>query len=286
MIARDAVPPPFTFQPDDEMGSGFVHVLDQMAIEAGKFLKSPGGAVSESVHGTRVLVKHLRALLWFASPAFTTSEIELSKSRLRKASRLLAAQRDFVVMQSILERLSRKTSNSAFRKTLVRMALAEDAEVPAPGIPDGSMRKAIAILLATIKSLKKYAKSKSRWPSCADRLTRAFLSAKKAGKRALHCEKSAQFHDWRKKTQRLLYQLQLTQGAPGKLMTHTILQVDKLQGELGHYHDSVVAQDRLQKNGLEKTRAHLLRHCVHLLEKRKHRLRKKVRKIARRLKMR
>jgi CHAD domain-containing protein len=265
---------PFAFQTDDDLGPGFVHVLEQMAIEAGRILDSPRGTLSESVHEIRVLVKHLRALLWFASPVFSSSEMELSKSRLRKASRLLAAQRDFAVMQSILVQLSRKTSNSTFRKTIVRMAQAKDSQQSAVGKPDGSLRKAVAILLATIKDLKRYAKIKTIWPSCADRLTQA-----------LHGEKAAQFHDWRKKTQRLLYQLQLTQRAPGKRMTHTILQVDKLQEELGEYHDSVVAQDRLQQNAPDKTPARLLRHCAHLLEKRKHRLRKKVRKIAGQLKM-
>jgi CHAD domain-containing protein len=276
---------PFAFQTDDDLGPGFVHVLEQMAIEAGRILDSPRGTLSESVHEIRVLVKHLRALLWFASPVFSSSEMELSKSRLRKASRLLAAQRDFAVMQSILVQLSRKTSNSTFRKTIVRMAQAKDSQQSAVGKPDGSLRKAVAILLATIKDLKRYAKIKTIWPSCADRLTQAFVSAKKSRKRALHGEKAAQFHDWRKKTQRLLYQLQLTQRAPGKRMTHTILQVDKLQEELGEYHDSVVAQDRLQQNAPDKTPARLLRHCAHLLEKRKHRLRKKVRKIAGQLKM-
>lgn len=286
MIYRASVSPPFDIQTDDEVRAGFVQVLEQMGIEAGRFLEYPRGTLSASVHGTRVLVKNLRSLLWFASPAFSSSEMELSKSRLRKASRLLAAQRDFVVMQSILEQLAQKTSNSAVRKTLVRMAEAKECRSSAAGKPDGSLRKAVAILLATIKYLKKYALAKSRWPSCADRLTQAFLSAKKSGKRALHGEKPAQFHDWRKKTQRLLYQLQLTQGASGKRMTHTIRRVDKLQGDLGDYHDSVVAQDRLQQNAPDKTPAHLVKHCVHLLEKRKHRLRKEVRKIARCLKIR
>jgi len=285
MIYRASVSPPFDIQTDDEVRAGFVQVLEQMGIEAGRFLEYPRGTLSESVHGTRVLVKSLRSLLWFASPVFSSSEIELPKSRLRKASRLLAAQRDFVVMQSIFEQLAQKTSNSAFRKTLVRMAQAKECRPSAAGKTDGSLRKAVAILLATIKDLKKYAVAKSRWPCCADRLTQAFLSAKKSGKRALHGEKPAQFHDWRKKTQRLLYQLQLTQRAPGKRMTHTILQVDKLQEELGEYHDSVVAQDRLQQNAPDKTPARLLRHCAHLLEKRKHRLRKRVRKIAGQLKM-
>jgi CHAD domain-containing protein len=209
--------------------------------------------------------------------------MELSKSRLRKASRLLAAQRDFVVTQSILERLSQKTLNSAYRKTLVRMAQADDGNLASTGTPDESLRKAIAILLATIRQLKKCAKLKSGWPVCSDRLTQSFLSAKISGKRALHGEKPVQFHDWRKKAQMLLYQLQLTQGAPGKRMTHTILQVDKLQGLLGDYHDSVIAQARLKQNEPDKMPAHLVRQCVRLLEKRKHRLRKKVRKIAERL---
>ncbi len=114
MIYRASVSPPFDIQTDDEVRAGFVQVLEQMGIEAGRFLEYPRGTLSASVHGELVFwSKTFALLLWFASPAFSSSEMELSKSRLRKASRLLAAQRDFVVMQSILEQLAQKTSNSA-----------------------------------------------------------------------------------------------------------------------------------------------------------------------------
>ena len=69
-------------------------------------------------------------------------------------------------------------------------------------------------------------------------------------------------------------------------MRHTINQVDKLQEKLGDYHDCVIAQNRLQRNLFDEVSPRVVRHTVDLLQERKHRLRKKVRKIARHIKLR
>ena len=77
-----------TFQPDDKVGRGFVRVLEQLAVEMRRLLECSHGTLPESAHGARVLIKRLRALLWFASPAFSSSELKRSKSHLRKAAHL------------------------------------------------------------------------------------------------------------------------------------------------------------------------------------------------------
>jgi hypothetical protein len=64
----------------------------------------------------------------------------------------------------------------------------------------------MAILLATIRQFERRAKIKSKWPSCSDRLAQAFLAVQRAGKEALNSDYAAQFHDWRKKAKRLLFQ--------------------------------------------------------------------------------
>jgi CHAD domain-containing protein len=150
--------------------------------------------------------------------------------------------------------------------------------------PDQSLRQAMAILLATIRQFERRAKSKSKWPSCSDRLARAFLAVQKAGKEALNSDDAAQFHDWRKKAKRLLFQLQLTQAVPGQRMARTIKRVDKLQEKLGDYHDCVIAQDRLRKNPPFEVPPRVVRRTMDLLEIRKHHLRNEARQIARHIK--
>ena len=284
MVLRNSDPSSFAFKPGEKIERGFVRVLGRLAIQARRIRQHARGNLSRSVHDTRVLIKWLRALLWFASPTFSSSEINRAKSHLRKAAHLLAAQRELDVMRSILKWLSGKPSNSAYRKGLTWIAKALDSKQAIIEKPDQSLRQAVAILLTTIKQIERRARIKSKWPSTSDRLAQAFRATEKAGRKALHSEDPAQFHDWRKKAQRLLDQLQLTQAVPGKRMTQTIKRVYKLQEKLGDYHDCVIAQNRLQKNLPDEVPPPIVRRIVDLLEMRKHRLRKKARKIARLIK--
>ena len=191
-----------------------------------------------------------------------------------------ASERELVVMRSILVRLAQKSEDSAYRRALARIANAEDSQQTSTQNPHQSLRQAMAILLATIRQFERRAKIKSKWPSCSDRLARAFLAAQKAGKEALNSDDAAQFHDWRKKAKRLLFQLQLTQADPGQRMARTIKRVDKLQEQLGDYHDCVIAQDRLRKNPPLEVPPRVVRRTMDLLEMRKHHLRKEARQIA------
>jgi CHAD domain-containing protein len=284
MNSPSSVPLPFAFQADEKVDRGFVRVLEELAIHARLLTQNPQGSLSESVHDARVLIKRLRALLWFAGSAFSLSELNRFKSHLRKASHLLAAQRDLVVMRTILEELSRKASKSSDRATLIRIAKTQDGAQASTGKPDRSLQNAIAIFLATIKQLSRISKSKLRWPSSSERLAQAFLDTAKSGKKALQSGNPVQFHDWRKKAKRLFFQLQLTQAVSGKRMTHTINQVDRLQEKLGDYHDSIIAESRLRKDLRGEISPRLARRSVKILEKRMHRLRKDVQKIARHIK--
>jgi len=155
-------PSPFAFQPDEKVNQGFVRVLEELGLHARLLTQNARGPLSESVHDARLLIKRLRALFWFAKPAFSASELNRLKSHLRKASHLLAAQRDFVVMRSVLEKLSEKTSKSSDRATLLRIAQTQDGVVASSGKPDRSLQKAIAIFLATIKQLALISKGKLR----------------------------------------------------------------------------------------------------------------------------
>ena len=143
---------PLAFHPDEKVARGFVRVLGEMVIQA-RILARPSRRTSvESVHDMRLLIKRLRALLWLASPAFASSALHQSKSRLREASHQLAAQRELVVMRAILEGLARETGKAADRKTLLRLAHAQSSQsaITAKVEP---LRQAAAIVLKTINEL-------------------------------------------------------------------------------------------------------------------------------------
>lgn len=67
-------------------------------------------------------------------------------------------------------------------------------------------------------------------------------------------------------------------------MTKNICRVDKLQEKLGNYHDSVVAQDHLQRNLPDDASLQLVKYSVGLLEKRKYHLQRKIQNIAQHIK--
>lgn len=251
--------------------------------ELAKQARRSRGSAADSIHDTRVAIKHLRALLWYAKPAFSASRLNDAKSHLRKASHLLSTQRDLVMMKSVLNKISRKIPDDPAPKTSQWISEANGPREISEKKSRRFLHQATSILLLTINQLKKDAKVSSGWPSASKRLGKAFRLTQKSKEKALRSKDPIQLHDWRKKAKRLLYQLQLIQPKPGKRLTRIIKRVDELQDKLGDYHDSVVVQNRLQKNPPRKMPRRLVRRSVKLLEKRKRHLCKKARKIARRI---
>lgn len=193
----------------------------------------------------------------------------------------MAAQRDLVVVKAIVEKLSGKTADADDRIALVRLADALEWRPDISTKPDESRQQATALICATIERLRKETETKSKWPLASVRLAKSFRATEKAGEKALRGKKPAQFHDWRKKAKRLLYQLHFTEAVPGKQMTRTIKRVDKLQEKLGEYQDSVIAQDRLEQIPCDQLPPRVVRHSVTHLEERRRCLRKQVRSIFR-----
>jgi len=276
--------PCFAFHPHETVGKGFTRILEQMASLAVVVAQDSQGKLSDSVHNTRVLIKRLRALLWFASPTISPSKMNRAKASLQKASHLLATHRDLVVTRAILQMLSRKTSNLAYRKKLIQLSN-QSTDTPATHAKTvQALLQAAAILLKTIKTLKRHLRNHSHWPIASKRVSQAFHATKKAGKRALKSDNPAQFHVWRKRAKRLLYLLHLTQGAPDRGTSPLIARIDEIQAKLGDYHDSVVVEDHFRKNPPDGATPLLIRHSVKLLETRKHHLREDVQMIARHIK--
>ena len=279
--------PPFAyaFQPHEKIRDGFVRVLGEISAR-GRGLTHSREPADELIHEGRLLIKRARALLWFARPALGLAAYARARARLRKAAALLADQRDLAVTQATLEQLGKKAASPNARdraalaqvfRSLVRNSAAGEA-------PEKALRhmlqKAVEILLQSVDGIKRSAAGRAAWPSPSGRLAEAFRAMRQAGKKARRTGKDADFHEWRKKAKRLLYQLELTQPGPGREMARTLKRVGQLQDNLGATHDGVVVEDRLRRTlPLSSSERRVLR----LLEKRKARLRKKACKIARRL---
>jgi CHAD domain-containing protein len=240
--------------------------------------------MGELIHEGRLLIKRVRALLWFAHPTLSLAAYARARARLRRAAGLLADQRDLAVMQVTLEQLARKASKARDRAALAQILRSLVRNSAAGEAPEKALRqtlqKAMGILRQSVDEIQRGAAGRAAWPSPSERLAEAFRATRQAGKKARRTGKDADFHEWRKKAKRLLYQLELTQAGPGRRMARAMKRVGKLQDKLGAHHDGVVVEDRLRRLLPVPSSA---RRVLRLLEKRKARLHRKACEIARRL---
>lgn len=256
-------PSVYAFRPGEKIRPGFIRLLKKISAQSRLLPAEEQTHAVEAIHEGRTLIKHTRSLLWFAKPVLGESVYTQAKNRLRQAAHLLSSQRDYAVTKSILKKLDPSLQD-----------LVKNGHVQ--GRSRNSLATAVDLLRKTVNEAKKKSDTSSKkWPSPRDRLDKAYQGAHKAEKKALHKGNDVAFHSWRKKAKRLLYQLELTKPQPKKKEARFIHHIDRLQKRLGDYHDCVIVQDRFQK----KITTPAL-HIKYLMEKRKRRLRKKIRKIA------
>jgi CHAD domain-containing protein len=285
----NAMPAPllvYSFQPDEKIKDGAVRILGEISVQGRGLTRHSREPLGELIHEGRLLIKRVRALLWFGRPALDSAAYARARTRLRKAAGLLADQRDLEVTHVTLEELARKASpNARDRAALTQITRSLVRNSAASGASKKALRqmlgKAMRILCQSVAQIKRSAASRAAaWPSSSERVAKVFRATLQAGKKARRTGKDVDFHEWRKKAKRLLYQLELTQVEPGRRMTRIIKRVGKLQDKLGAYHDGVVVVDRIRQVVPLSASA---RRVLRLLEKRKARLRKKARRIARRM---
>lgn len=276
----------YNFQPDERLDREFVRLLRAISARARGLARRSHKPVGESVHETRLLIKRLRALLWFARPALGRAAYARARTQLRKAAELLSGQRDLAVTQSTLNDLSRKTHKRGHRTALAHVLRNPVFDASAGKAQEKSFRsaleKAVEILRRSVHQIQRVVPSISTWPSPSKRLRKAFRAMFRAGEKARQTGKDTDFHTWRKKAKRLHYQLELTQANRGGRTSEILKKAEKLQNKLGLYHDCVVVENHLRKL---LPLAAPERRVAALLMKRKTHLRKQACKIAQQLKI-
>jgi CHAD domain-containing protein len=271
-----AAPNYFTVRTKERTSQALSRILRCMESQTHKILEHTQ-ASSEDIHRIRLLIKRLRALLWFASPALRKANVDIKKSKrnLRRAAQLLSIYRDLSATQKIFDDLSSRHSDFPAPHSLLQAA-GFRTDYHGDARAKRALKLSITILLAEIDSTRQQCGSALPWPSMSHRLHQAFRRARKAGAKALRGHGSADFHDWRKKTKNLLYQIQLS-GAGHKRLR----QVKKLQEGLGEYHDVIVAKRLLRKGPLDSRHHDAVKRQRHLLAEKRRNLRKRLRKLAR-----
>jgi CHAD domain-containing protein len=279
--------PPLTyaFQPKEEIREGFVRMLGEITKRARALARLSSGPMEEPIHDGRLLIKRLRALLWFVRPALNEDVLSQAKMELKNAAGILGGHRDLAVARATLKKLTKEASTVREREALKQTSRQLGVERGKPEVTDKqlrlSLKKAMAIVGHTGLNLKQNVARDRCWPSARERVDTASRAQIKAAKKAQRSGEDEAFHEWRKKAKRLFYQLELTQSNRGKTMSAAMKTVEKLQAKLGEYHDDVVVEGRLRAAVPPSPSAK----CVlKSLGQQKAHLRKKARKIARRVK--
>jgi CHAD domain-containing protein len=279
--------PLYAFQPGEKIGPAFIRVVEQITRQA-RLLSNRARSEPETLHKIRLLIKRTRALLWLAKPVFSTSTLSQVKSGLKKAAHRLGTQRDLAATQSTLQQLAEQTSKTRRRKALSRVSDLLRQARTSPGNPQAtegeSLRNALDLLLHALGAIKAGVESAKEWPALSVRVKKAVHHARMAGKKARQAGSDAALHEWRKKAKRLLFVLEATAPhLPGKKVRR-IKKIDALQDLLGTYHDYVIVGERLRahEHGADLPPTRL---ALKLLEKKKARLRKKARQLAREAKV-
>jgi CHAD domain-containing protein len=277
--------PPLSYalHADEKISHGFFRVLGDLCTHAESLARSRR-TMSELIHDGRVLIKRTRALLWFARPALDKAAYAQAKAELRKAAQLLSTQRDQTVTQATLKTLVSKTSQRSKRTALNATLKLVETKTPGAANDNESTRSKLENAMKAIGRVttlvKRSTAKTAKWPSATQRVKKAFHATRRAEKKALQSKKDVDFHTWRKKAKRLFYELELTRAEEARHKRRAVEVANKLQDKLGAQQDCVVVESRLRAIPTPPTKAPLV---TALLKKRKKRLRKKSRKIARRL---
>jgi len=258
---------PYALRRDETLGPGLRRILEVMGDDAEEIAGLPESQLSEAIHDLRTLIKRLRAYLWFVRPVLGLTRYERHIDHLRKAAGRLSQARDLEVIQ---EALKKAASPEAHKKELVALAHVALAMTPkdsssGPTATLGLIKKSAKTFVHIIaKSRTTLERSRKKWPEPKERLAKAFVTARKAKKKALKEKKASSVHEWRKKAKRLLYVLHLTQNMP-HMGGHACLKaVDQLQELLGQHQDTIVTGNhlRLRASDLDSTKLAMVFHVL------------------------
>jgi len=258
---------PYTLRPREAVRPGLIRILNAMGRDARKLSERPEKEWEETIHGLRTLIKRLRAYLWFLRPIVGKAFYGRSNSTLRSAARRLSKARDLHAVASALNKAASPKTGESEQESLVQIsqAFAEQTsqELNRSAPP---LEKVADSIVQTISGIVRVAKAKAdEWPGPTDRVNKALKRTHKAMKKASRKKDPCYVHEWRKKTKKLFYILQLTSRISKAGKADCLKKVGDLQETLGDFQDNIVAVKHLQKKPPYLDAAHI-QHILNLLQ--------------------
>ncbi len=253
----------YALRQGEAMRPGLLRILKSMGERARALAAKPDRDVTDSIHELRTLIKRLRAYLWLIGPVLGKARLARSNEALRQAAQSLSPARDVQAVKSALSQAAVLESPPAKRQSLAQVSPAmagSEAGREKSLVAFAPVKLSAATLTQIVaETIAQAKRSRAKWPLPEDRVVRALRSMRKAEKRTRQADDASLIHDWRKKTKRLFYLLQLTERLPEMDAGDAIKRVDKLQDLLGNHQDAVVAENYLRKHAGEIDAGHLAR---------------------------
>ncbi|MEN6625737.1 MAG: CHAD domain-containing protein [Candidatus Sumerlaeia bacterium] len=234
--------------------NALLRVVEQRRRRAERHVADASKDLTRAVHELRRICKELRALWRIVRPLVGEETFSRENLRLRDAARGMAGARDAVVMLDTLERMRRCRRGRAARAewreaaTALREQVARaHGESLAPASVE-SLEPAFTGMLEAVRAthdeLQKIQPGESgiTWQPGVEQVYR---QGRKRMKQAYASGVDADFHNWRKSTKYLFYQLRLLErmklARPGK----RVKALNSLEKLLGRDHDLVLLRERM-----------------------------------------
>lgn len=225
--------------------------------------------LDEEIHQLRVGVKRTRALLRLVRSGLPEAFFEMENLRLRDASRALSSARDRAVMGKLL------------RRELARLGHPPPEPAPPPRTTQSrtaaAVRRAYRQLERSVAALEDQPLPHDGAELLAQGLGHSRRRARRHFRAALGASGPDAFHEWRKWTKTLLFQLRLARDHLGLKTGRQLKRLSRLEETLGRYNDATTLLDHLGRpSGIRGVPPDLRPALTDALEQRCERLRARV----------
>lgn len=220
----------------------------ELVDEARNLVQSDQADSEDAVHRIRVILKMLRSRQQLIRPFVHPNSYRSANQRIKSAANALAGRRDGDVLLKTHAKLLKKTSGKKTSKSMkALMPLLEQVkEVALEPIDWITVKKRLDAEAAFWKR-----QSACKMSTTQEAIIRGsritYAKARKRFKQAYNEQDLHLFHDWRKWTKYLLYQLQFLETMGCEKMKKRIQALTRLSKLLGSHHDLHVYRQHIHQ---------------------------------------
>lgn len=234
----------------------------------------------ESVHRQRVIMKHLRSHQQLIHTLAPERSLNFANQRVKKINNLLSSRRDHDVLMKTHQKLIKKATSRKTIKSLRKLEhwLNEMRGEETPSIAWSKIRNPIGVEMAFWK------RHLEKWPSTADEnliqgLSATYRKARNRFKNAYDDKDRNRYHDWRKWSKYLLFQLEFfSQHGNAKNRKH-IEALTKLGKLLGSHQDLQIYRKHIHQVSAHDFSSDRLARCDVLIREKEKALESQSKKI-------